>query len=162
MLRFLSNLPLHSDEPLTIESLPLHPLVVHAVVVLVPLAALGTILMVIWPRFSRRFGVLVILVGVVAAASAWLARVTGEQLDETHEAGQVHMELGFQMPWWASAFSLGSLAFWALDRRLAPSARRPLGLKVVALIALTLAFAALYFIFLTGDSGARAVWGANG
>jgi len=40
-----------------IAGLPLHPLLVHLVVVLLPLAALATLLHAIWPAARRRLGV---------------------------------------------------------------------------------------------------------
>ena len=39
-----------------VNGIPVHPLVVHAAVVLVPLAALGLVVMAVWPRFSRSLG----------------------------------------------------------------------------------------------------------
>ena len=42
--------------PTTVRGLPLHVLVVHAVVVLVPAAAFGTLLCALWPAVRRHFG----------------------------------------------------------------------------------------------------------
>ena len=41
-----------------INGLPVHPLVVHLAVVMVPLAAIGLIVMAAWPKFSRRWPVI--------------------------------------------------------------------------------------------------------
>lgn len=54
--------------PETVRGLPLHALVVHATVVLVPLVALGAILCAGWPAARRRFGPLVLLGVVVTTA----------------------------------------------------------------------------------------------
>lgn len=43
--------------------LPLHPLVVHATVIFVPLAALGALLMVFVGRLRERYAGLVMLLG---------------------------------------------------------------------------------------------------
>jgi uncharacterized membrane protein len=142
----------------TISGLPLHPLIVHAVVVLVPLAAVGAILMAIWPKFSRRFGVLVVLVAVGAAVASWFARATGQQLDEIFEAGQKHMDLGAQMPFIATLFAAVTLIFWLFDRRIPSDGARPLWLMVFAAVVIVIAISAFYFVILTGDSGAQAVW----
>lgn len=47
------------------DGLPVHPLVVHAVVVLLPAAVLGTIAVAVRPAWRRRYGTLV--VGVTAS-----------------------------------------------------------------------------------------------
>ncbi|NDE54955.1 MAG: hypothetical protein EB069_10360, partial [Actinobacteria bacterium] len=39
-----------------IFNLPLHPLVVHGAVVLVPLVAFAALAMSYWPSFSRKYG----------------------------------------------------------------------------------------------------------
>ena len=43
-----------------INGVPIHPLVVHAVVVLLPLAVLGTIAIVVRPAWRLRYGPLVV------------------------------------------------------------------------------------------------------
>ena len=52
----LTTLPLESDFFGFIAGLPVHPLVVHAAVVLLPLAALVLILLVFVPAWRTRFG----------------------------------------------------------------------------------------------------------
>ncbi|MBC8092563.1 MAG: hypothetical protein H7Y15_11605, partial [Pseudonocardia sp.] len=42
---------------LTLDGVPLHPLVIHAVVVLLPLAAVGTLAMAVRPVWRRSLGV---------------------------------------------------------------------------------------------------------
>jgi MFS family permease len=64
----------------TIGGLPAHPLIVHAVVVLLPLAALGTLAVAARPRWRRNLGVPVFLVALVGVAAVPLATETGEQL----------------------------------------------------------------------------------
>lgn len=64
-----------------IGGMPVHALVVHAVVVLVPLVAIGLLLMAFVPRFSRRFGWLVALGAVGAAGASAVAKEAGEALE---------------------------------------------------------------------------------
>ena len=45
--------------PEFIGGLPVHPLVVHFVVVLLVIASLGAVLTALWPAVRRRFGWLV-------------------------------------------------------------------------------------------------------
>jgi len=54
----------------TIAGLPIHPLVVHAVVMLLPLSAIGLIACVLRPAWRQRFGILVVL-GALGGAVAW-------------------------------------------------------------------------------------------
>jgi hypothetical protein len=65
---------------ITVAGVPAHPLLVHAVVVLIPLAALGALALVVRPAWSRPYGPLIgalALGGAVAATLAWIA---GNQL----------------------------------------------------------------------------------
>jgi cell division protein FtsW (lipid II flippase) len=141
-----------------IGGLPLHPLIVHAAVVLVPLAAVGAVLMALWPRFSRRFGVLVVIVAVIAALSSWLARVSGGTLAETVQVTEEHSELGHRMPIAAIALAVIVLIFWLFDRGIPGNRRRPWWLVVLAVVLVVIAVAATYVTVLTGHSGAEAVW----
>ena len=68
--------------PETINGLPLHPLVVHAAVVLIPLSGALALLMVVLPRFSIRFGPLVVVLAWGAVGAALVAKETGEILSE--------------------------------------------------------------------------------
>jgi hypothetical protein len=81
----------------TIGGLPVHSLVVHAVVVLVPLVALGAILMAFWPSFSRRFGTLIVVVAAGAAAATVVAKESGEQLAGRVGSPEPHVDLGSRM-----------------------------------------------------------------
>ena len=64
-----------------INGVPLHPLVVHAVVVFVPLAALGALAMAVpkW-RWLARWPTLLVTLG--ATAATYVATLTGEDLEE--------------------------------------------------------------------------------
>ena len=61
----------------TINGMPLHPLVVHGVVVLLPLAALGTIAIAVRPVWRRTYGHL-----VVATTAVDLPVKKGQRLGE--------------------------------------------------------------------------------
>src|SRR3954447_12546332 len=64
----------------TILGLPVHALVVHFVVVLVPLAALGVIAIAVVPAWRARFGLLVLAVATAALVSVPVAVLSGRQL----------------------------------------------------------------------------------
>jgi hypothetical protein len=95
-----------------ILGVPTHALVVHAVVVLLPLAALGGVAVALAPPLRRRYGLLVALLTVVAVASVPVATQSGERLfarlsarfgpDDVAEAGlmQRHHDLAESLlPW---------------------------------------------------------------
>lgn len=142
-----------------INGLPVHPLVVHAAVVLVPLAGLGVLLMVVWPGFSRRLGWLVAGVAVAAAGASVVAKVSGEALEErVGEPGFDHADLGEVMPIFAAVLALATLVLWLVDRSGGEDGPRR-GVRIgTAVVAAVVALASLFWVFRVGDSGAKSVW----
>lgn len=65
----------------TIFGLPTHPLVVHAVVVLLPLAALTGVVVAVWPAARARYAVPVLALTTAALLSIPVATETGEHLE---------------------------------------------------------------------------------
>lgn len=72
---------------LTVDGIPAHPLVVHAVVVLLPLAAVATIVMAARPRWRRQLGVWVLLLAAAGVFAVPIATRTGGQLAESLGGG---------------------------------------------------------------------------
>ncbi|RYP80827.1 hypothetical protein EKO23_24350 [Nocardioides guangzhouensis] len=148
-----------------VNGLPVHPLVVHAVVVLLPLACLGTIAIAVRPAWRRRYGVLVVACAAAATVLIPVATSSGEELE--HRVGDPgsHAELGDQLIWFAVPLLVLSAALVWLDRRAATSggddAPRSTGRagQVVAVLALVAAVATSVQVYRVGDSGARAAWG---
>ena len=159
----------------SIAGLPAHPLVVHAAVVLVPLAALGLIVVTVWPAARARYGWLVLGVTVVATGFVFLATGSGEALEERVERNELvrdHAELGDAMQGFAVALLLGAAAVmvldWWLGRQAAPATSsedatalpgwvRPARIAV-AVFAVVAAALALWWIWRVGHSGAKATW----
>ena len=143
--------------------LPLHPLVVHAAVVLVPIAALGALLVAFSARVRTRYGWLVVAFGVAGAASALAARLSGPVLLESLGGGgpaiMTHQNWGMLAPFPAIVLALALPALLLVDRR--RTEERPAGAAFVLSAALTVAAAlvGLVLIGLAGHSGATAVWG---
>ena len=69
--------------PETVAGLPVHPLVVHAVVVLLPLAAVGVILIAAIPRWRAAIGFTVLVVTAVGAALVPVATMSGNNLADS-------------------------------------------------------------------------------
>lgn len=142
---------------MTILGLPLHPLVVHAAVVLVPLAALGTLLVALSARARKRYGSLVALGSVVAFGAVIAARVTGEDFAGTTTGSgalATHMYWGLLAPWPTAALAVTSILLALAGRG---SNRRLI--LVTGILAVVAALASLAVVVLVGHSGATAVWG---
>ncbi len=144
-----------------VDGIPMHPLVVHAAIVLIPLAASGVIVMAIWPRFSRQYGWIVAAVAVVAAASSWAARFTGEALANMVGSPLFnHDQLGKIMPFFATALAIVVVALWLIDRRAPEPGSAPRGglRTAVAVLAVIVALASLVWVIRVGHSGSKSVW----
>ncbi|MGC3955123.1 MAG: hypothetical protein QM804_12915 [Propionicimonas sp.] len=135
---------------------PLHPLIVHAAVVLLPLTALGAIVVLLSSRARERYGSLLAVVALVAVASTFAARFSGEALAGTTTGmGTLgaHMFWGLIAPWPAAALAVTLIGFlWASRGN-----RRALRLTLGILTALA-ALASLAVVVITGHLGATAVW----
>jgi hypothetical protein len=169
--------------PTFLFGLPLHVLVVHAVVVLVPLAVLGAVLIAVWPTARHRYGLLVLGLAVVATALIPIATSAGEGLEHVlprSAAMEAHTSLGDTLLPVAAAMLVAvaglvgveRYAGRAQDRRRAaePAAGRTATAvavrtwvrpTVLVLSALTVVLAAVTAVQVVriGDSGARAAWG---
>jgi hypothetical protein len=161
--------------PAFIFNLPLHPLVVHAVVVLVPLAVLTGVVVAVWPAARHRYGWPVVAVAVLATISIPVATSSGEELrDRLPENPLIHThaELGDQLLAFVAPMTVALGALMLLDRyrgrvarangpgtAIGPVARwtRP---AAIALVVVAVAFAVVSAVQVAriGDSGARAVW----
>ena len=166
--------------PTFISNLPVHVLVVHAVVVLVPLAVLGAIVVSVWPAARRRYGWLVVGVAVVATASIPVATSSGEGLEHRLPRTallQAHTRLGDELLVFVAAMLVFLVAFMVIHQRNGVLARRegpgtmtaPAGLPqltgplrlvagVLAALTIVLAVVSAVQVYRIGDSGARAAW----
>lgn len=161
--------------PAFIAGLPLHPLVVHAVVVLVPLAVLAGITVAVWPAGRRRYGWPVVAVAVLATLAIPVATSSGEELrDRLPNSALIHAhaELGDQLLAFVAPMTVALVALMLLDRHRARATRtegpgtatspgkRWLRPAAIALTVLVVGFAVVSAVQVVriGDSGARAVW----
>ena len=148
--------------PETVGGIPLHPLVVHGAVVLVPLAALGVIVLALVPRWRSQYSVLAFLLALAATVNVQIAKMTGETLEDNF--GEVpkierHAELGDVMLWFTLPLLAASIVIWWLGRR--AKNERPLssGLAILlSVLCIVAASAALVQVIRVGHSGAAAVW----
>lgn len=138
--------------------LPLHPLVVHAVVVLLPLTAIGAVLAAAWPSFSRRYGALLVVLVWIATVSSWVAGESGEQLAREVGAPAAHVIAAEPLPPFAFLFAVVMTAFWLFDRGVPGNRRRPWWLRLLAVALAVVAVIAIALTVQAGHTGAAAVW----
>lgn len=147
----------------TFLGLPLHPLIVHATVVIVPAAALTVLLAAVWPRFRAWAGWGPLALAVVAALLAPLSTSSGEALE--HRVGgsqliEAHSELGDMLIWWAIPLALlAATEYWLKTFRGGRSPRPPGALStVLTVLTVLVSVGMLVQVALIGHSGAEAVW----
>ena len=143
--------------------LPAHPLVVHAAVVLLPLAAITTLVCAAVPRGRRHYAPVALGLAVVATLAVGLAQGSGEaleeQVDET-ELVEEHTEQGELALPWAIAETVAAAAVTAIPvlarRRPALTARTVTAAVVV--VSLIAGAGATWTVVDVGHSGAKATW----
>lgn len=172
--------------PDTVNGLPLHPLTVHATVVLVPLAALLGVTFAIpalraWSRWPLA------LVSVGAALATFVSVESGKTFEESlglsgplEELVEHHAELAQQLLWMIVAYAVLAVVTAAVAGRsgsrgassgsgsgsaagaTAASGRSSLGvLGVLLTLVVVIGAGALTFqTYRVGDAGSEAVWGS--
>lgn len=157
-----------------INGLPIHPLVVHGVVVLLPLAIVGTIAIAARSSWRAKYGYLVLAITAVATALIPIATSSGEALEKRVGDPGNHAALGDQLIWFALPMLVlvAGLVFlnWRSAHRKAHRGAHPgdagssttssrTWLRTVAALAVVAALATGVQVYRVGDSGARAAWG---
>lgn len=145
-----------------VAGLPLHPLVVHAAVVLVPVAALVVALAAVWPRFRRWAGYLPAGLALAALVVVPVAVRSGEALQSRLGDPpfiEEHADLGEGLVPWTIALALVGVAVSVTEvlRRRGQDLHR--GVVVgVAVVAVAVGVGAVVQTVLVGHSGATSVW----
>ncbi len=118
---------LTQNDLITVDGIPAHPLIVHAVVVLLPLAAVGGLVIALRASWRRRFGMVVLALAVLSVAAVPLATRTGNQLKTAmdlpdNQLIERHADLGDELLPFALAFGIAVL-FLVIAGRLADRER---------------------------------------
>jgi uncharacterized membrane protein YwaF len=145
----------------TVLGLPVHPLIVHATVVVVPTAALAVALYAVWPRFRAwaRFGPLALAAAAVVLTP--LSTSSGESLE--HRVGgsaaiEQHSHLADLLIWWVAPLAVLAAVLWWWHRAERPArSGRSLAL-VAAVLPVAVAVGTLVQVVLIGHTGAEAAW----
>lgn len=139
----------------TVLGLPVHVLVVHGVVVLLPLMTVVTTVWAFLPRSSRPVGWGVVAGNAVVAVLTFLAKESGEALQERlgGTVAREHAEIADVLPFFALALLFASALVQALrDRDVGVPDRLP------AMLTALVALVALVWTVRAGHSGSEAVW----
>ncbi|CAN5256485.1 hypothetical protein BH09ACT12_BH09ACT12_22120 [soil metagenome] len=148
-----------------INGLPLHPLAVHVAVVIGPLAALVALAYVLRPAWQARLRSTLVVGAVVAVAAVVVAYLSGDsfreanaffnQPGETADLIDEHEEL-------AGVLLLVTLGFGAVAVLVGLLHTRGGAVRTVLQVLLAAAaLGVLVLVVLTGEAGARAVWGSG-
>jgi hypothetical protein len=151
--------------PTSFQGLPLHPLIVHATVVFVPLAALTVLLSALWPRFRHWAGPMPLGLALIGLILVPLSTSTGETLERhvPHSAlVEAHTRLaGGLLPWMLGLFVV-SVVGYVLHRMTASGRSVSRGVVAgVAVLALIGATGTAVQVVRIGHSGAKAAWAST-
>jgi hypothetical protein len=153
----------------TVFGLPLHPLVVHATVVVVPTAAVAVLLAAVWPRFRAWAGWGPLALAAAAVVLTPLSTQSGESLERRVQGSallEAHTQLGEQLiPWVVGLLVASALTTWSwwtarrsgtatLSRSTVPGWLP----KVAAVLAVVAALGTSVQVVRIGHSGAEAAW----
>ncbi|SHG40072.1 DUF2231 domain-containing protein [Streptoalloteichus hindustanus] len=176
-----------AQELTTLDGIPLHPLVVHATVVLLPLAAISAVALALHSGLRRRYGWAVLALTALAVVATPVTQRTGEQLRARLTAAgpnpliERHEELGRQLLPLALGFGVTVVLLLVAGRladreRLADAAAaqrtddtrtpvprtwRRIAVASTALV-VVMALATTVQVVRVGHSGSVAVWQGTG
>lgn len=152
---------MHINVPATFGGLPLHPLVIHAAVVFIPLLVLLALLYALVPKLRPRLGWLTVIMAFVAPLSALAAKLTGDafrariaQVSPHANFGLIdgHRHLGMLTLYFTTGLALLVLAMVLIRNK-------PPVIDIVLIVAvIVLSGLSAYYVYRTGDSAARIVW----
>lgn len=149
----------------SINGLPLHPLVVHGAVVIIPLACIAAIVIAVKRSWRRTLGWWVMGLSGLGVILAFVAKESGEALAQVVGNPTAHAALGDSFPLLASALFVVTTALLVTDRALDShddSARKQsVAVSVLAVVTVVVAAGVAVQTFRVGESGAEAVWGTT-
>ena len=158
------------------QGIPMHPLLVHAAVVLLPLQVAAGIAFAVLPRFRRYLGWFVAGVAVAAPLAAYIARLSGQALRDrlirngTSDAGvlariQEHNDFADLAMYFSIGLGVLMLVLLILEvrrTRAAADGGGAGGLNILMIVLMVLTVGAGgatgYYVFKTGDTGAKMTW----
>lgn len=146
----------------TLFGLPAHPLLVHIPIVLIPLVAIGGIAIAVSPRMRERFGILTLVLAVVAFIGTWLASQSGEALTDSvrrSAALHQHIDLAGKMKYLALLLLAAVFGILLFDRLTKQGRKFPAATNAVAIVLMiVIAVGSTGWLVAIGHNGAQATW----
>jgi hypothetical protein len=175
LLAFLAFFSLPIRITTIYSGLPAHPLFVHVPVVLIPTTVVAALVFMVKPEWLTRYGIALALVSIVAMSSIFITMQAGAALrGALHLQGQAakliseHSQAAHILAIVYVLFTAALIVTFAARRI---SGGMPTGLGIIdellgskavfgalRVVLVVLAIVTGYFVFRTGDLGAKAVW----
>src|SRR5262245_52649354 len=146
----------------TISGLPAHVLLVHFIVVLAPLTAIGAVLCALWPAARRRLVWPVAALAVLCLVLTPLTTEAGEWLE--HRLGKspalhTHTELGDTMIYFSLALAVAAALLVFLHLRMGRGrSLNQIVSSTISVLVVIASVATVVQVYQIGDSGARSAW----
>jgi hypothetical protein len=167
--------------PKTVNGLPLHPLIIHATVVILPLAALTVLVAGLWPRARQHLHVLPVVLSAIALILLPLSYKSGENLKAQVGDNPLidrHEHLAHQLLWPVIGLLVAAVVVEVVrrtgraDQPYSASANRAVRVRsdagstalavVGALLAVVFSIWTTVQVVRVGEAGAKAVWSHHG
>jgi uncharacterized membrane protein len=137
----------------TISGLPVHALIVHFAVVILPLAATALIALIYMPKLKSQYSFITTVGIVLGSAAVLVAKQSGEALAEKIGTPVKHADYASLLTFAAFILMVLTLIWYRSTKGRRSRVVTPLGHSTVIA-----AIAVLGLTFLTGHTGAQAVW----
>lgn len=148
----------------TIHGLPAHPLLVHFLVVLMPLACLAVVLHAVWPTARARLGIVTPLLAAACLVLVPIVQSAGRSFMKLLNVQQnplvlQHQRLANQLLPWAIALFVVASAQWASWRFAGTGVLAARWARVgLGVVSIAVAVGTAVLLIRIGDAGAKATW----
>lgn len=140
--------------PETVFGIPAHPLLVHAVVVLLPLSAIGMIALVLIPKFRGKVQKYFVAGALlISTVSAYVTQESGRTLNKVDGVSEYHQEWGSRTFYAALALAAISAVWFWLDTK-----PKSIYQTITGILVVLVSLLAITATVLAGHSGAQSVW----
>lgn len=137
----------------TIAGLPVHALVVHFAVVVLPVSAIALIAIIYLPKIKNKYSFISVIGVILGSASVLMAKQSGEALSERIGLPVEHSDYGTYLTIAAFIFMALSIIWYRSSY-----GRRSRVVTLLGHVTVLAGVAVLGLSFLTGHSGAQSVW----
>ena len=139
--------------------LPVHPLINHVIAVLVPVSALGVILLIIFPKLISAYSPLILITLVTSTVAGFVAENSGQALANRVGYPGDHAEQGERLSKVILIFTIVYLLWFLVNKNIIRLSRGKKSLvKALKVLLILTALASGWLTFLVGHSGAAATW----